>query len=65
MILRIIFGFNRRNLLTIAGICLILVGTHVVSSSQLIRYAGYLAIFSIWMVWFVDTAVDLIDYSSG
>lgn len=44
---------NRRHLLALAAVLGVLLVGHVFVEDRMVRYAGYLTIFSIWMAWFV------------
>jgi energy-converting hydrogenase Eha subunit H len=56
--------FTRRNALTVAVmVCLALVG--VVTPDRTLSYAAYLSLFSVWMIGFVLTVVDLLRLRSG
>ncbi len=56
--------FTRRNALTVAVmVALALVG--LVLPDGTLSYAAYLALFSVWMVGFVLTVVDLLRLRSG
>jgi energy-converting hydrogenase Eha subunit H len=56
--------FTRRNALTVAVmVCLALVG--VVIPDRTLSYAAYLSLFSVWMIGFVLTVVDLLRLRSG
>lgn len=53
-----LLGANRRNLLTLAAIGLLLVFAYVFVPHWSTRYGVWLVIFTIWMVWFVVTIVQ-------
>jgi energy-converting hydrogenase Eha subunit H len=56
--------FTRRNALTLVVMCcLALAG--VVIPDRTLSYAAYLALFSVWMIGFVLTVVDLLRLRSG
>lgn len=61
MAIKAVLGPNRRNLAAITAVIVILLLGEVFVDQRVIRYAGYLAIFSIWMGWFVLAMVDLMD----
>ncbi|MFB6104785.1 MAG: hypothetical protein ABEJ57_06860 [Halobacteriaceae archaeon] len=62
---RVVFGPNRRNLATVAAVGALLFGAYVVlpavsvapSTLAGLRYLVGLAVFSIWMAWFVAAGV--------
>lgn len=58
-----LLGPTPRNLLTVSALTLIIVITHIIFPDVVLRYAAYLAIFSIWMAWFVVTFVDYMAVS--
>lgn len=55
------FGPTRRNLAVFAVAVLLLAVTHLVVPHWSTRYAAYLVVFSLWMAWFVQRVVELID----
>jgi hypothetical protein len=56
-----ILGPNRRNFVALAVVGVILAGTYVFVSDPLIRYGAWLVVFTIWMAWFVLSAVEWIS----
>lgn len=59
-----VLGPNRRNLVALAAVLALLLGSHVVlpavvdaETAARAQYATYLAAFSVWMAWFVLTGV--------
>jgi len=55
------FGPTRRNLAVFAVAVLLLAVTHLVVPHWSTRYGAYLVVFSLWMIWFVQRVVELID----
>lgn len=55
---RRLLGPNRRNGLTIAAIVLLFSAAYGPLSHWSTRYGALLIVFTIWMVWFVVTAVQ-------
>lgn len=51
-------GRPRRHVLTLAAAVGLLVLAHAVVADETVRYGAYLVVFSLWMVWFVQTVVD-------
>ncbi len=51
-------GVNRRNLGVLAVVAALLLVAHLLVPHWSTRYASYLVVFSIWMVWFVQVVVD-------
>jgi hypothetical protein len=49
---------RRRDALTGASVALLLVVAYVVSPDPILQYGVWLAIFTIWMAWFVAVGVD-------
>lgn len=48
------------DIVAVAAIGLLLVGSHLLVSEPLVRYAVWLVVFCIWMVWFVSVAVRVL-----
>ena len=48
---------GRWDLLAIAGVIALLVVAYVLVPDRIVQYGAWLAIFSIWMLWFVSFGV--------
>lgn len=56
-----ILGPNRRNVVALAVVCVLLAITYVFVPDPLVRYGVWLVVFTVWMVWFVLAAVEWIS----
>jgi hypothetical protein len=58
-----LLGPNRRNLVTIGVIGVLLVSAYFLVPHWSTKYGAWLVIFTIWMVWFVATFVQWLSTS--
>lgn len=56
---------NRRNLLAAAAVATILAAGHWLVTDPVLRYGAWLAVFSVWMAWFVLVVVEVIRADDG
>jgi len=56
--MRYVLAANRRNLLALGAVTLLLVGTYLLVPHPVAQYGAWLVIFTIWMVWFVHVGFE-------
>ena len=59
--MRDLLGPTYRNVAVLGVIAALLGVAYVVASDPLVRYAAWLAVFAVWMAWFVAVAREWIS----
>lgn len=53
-----VFEPNRYNIGTLAFVAAVLLFAYVVYPRQIVQYAAWLVVFTVWMAWFIYVGVD-------